>query len=162
MTNPAGPRKLDPAKLEAIHSLFADLPESVAERQSALQDIRQVFHEELAAAFEDSLNRFAAGLPHDSKEAKERNASHINGALRSVGLSIRDPKSGRPATLVVDTQDGEHPQVARYRLETRDEAGRVRRSLASRHGVPPLTLMPSAPWKEFWARRSRERGELGR
>lgn len=151
MTGSAQPPMLDHARLAAIRSLFKDLPDGFDERHAALKAIRDEFHDQLARNFEPVLNEYAQLLPQDTYDEKRKTASMINGLLRSVGLTIQD-KRGRAAVLYSDTHSAEHPEITRFRLEAKDEQGRVRRTGAWRY-MPSLTLMQEHPRQEYWAKR---------
>ncbi|MBX3396702.1 MAG: hypothetical protein KF841_15200 [Phycisphaerae bacterium] len=144
---------LNQAKLSAIRSLFKGLPDGFDERHAALKAIRDEFHTELARNFETILNEYAQLLPQDTYDEKRKTASMINGLLRSVGLTIRND-NGQAALLVVDTLGDADPNVSRFRLEWRDDEGRVRRT-GTKQYLQELTLMQEHPRQDFWAKRMR-------
>src|SRR5437870_4506662 len=109
---------IDPQKVAQICALFEHLPEGLEERHARLEQIRNLFHEQVALALQGPLNQYIAQLPQDTLEEKSKVAGYVNGIHRSCGLAIRDPKSGRCALLVTDSQDAERPEVARYRFDT--------------------------------------------
>lgn len=154
----ADPKTLASEKLHAIQSLFTDLPSDLHDRAVTIARIRDAFHSQVAISMQDTLNQYITEQPQETFEDKDHVAVLVNSTLRSVGLTIECPKTGRPALLVVDTQDEKHPDVSRYRFKVWDERGRATRTLNTRNQLPELTLMPEQPRKEFWAKRRRDSG----
>ena len=146
----------DESQRTAIHSLFRNLPGDFSGRLAALVRIRDIFHEEIAVSMTAALNEHFNGLPQDTLSEKRQTAAYINGALRSIGLTIREPKTGLPGLLVVDVQaskkDGQ--EISRFRLEVRDEAGEVSRPLCARY-LPEFSFMQDRQRKEYWKKRQR-------
>jgi hypothetical protein len=145
--------KLSPDKREQIKSLLLDLPEAFQDRLSAVKAVRDTFHEEAVAAMTAPLNEHFAPLPQDTGKEKSETASYINGTLRSIGLTIRCPKTSLPATLVADFQDGAHQDISRFRLEVRDEQGKKIRTFSGRY-LPELSFMQDHQRREFWRKRA--------
>lgn len=143
--------QLDPSRTAAIQSLFKNLPDGFQERHAALKAIRNEFHACLARHFEEAMNVYAQQLPQNTLDEKRTTASIINGLLRSVGLTIRN-ENGRAALLVVDTLGPADPEVSRFRLEWRDDGGKVHRT-GTKQYLEELTLIQEHPWQEFWAKR---------
>ena len=128
---------------------------------AALRTLRTAFHEELAAAFDPVLNQYVRSEPQHTAEDCSDLASLINEHARLLGLSLRCPRSGRPATLVVDREGkGSDPDLPRWRLQITDDRGRRQRHLNSR-SLPDLELMPAPPRIEGQSRVERLRKHDG-
>jgi hypothetical protein len=97
---------------------------------AALRRLRAAFHEEVAEAFAPVFNNALAASPHDDIETKRTLCSAANETLKSLGLAIRDPKTGNPAIVVADFRSADE-DAGRFRLEVREPGGRVIRTLSS-------------------------------
>jgi hypothetical protein len=95
-----------------------------------LRRLRTLAHEELAAAFESRFNAALQEMPQQDVDAKRLLCASANETLKSLGLSIRDPKTGLSAILVADTRSADDDR-GRFRLEVRHPDGRVVRTLSS-------------------------------
>jgi hypothetical protein len=146
-----------PEMLAAVQALFRDLSPTLPHRHEQLQSLRAMFHSELARALQQPLNAHIAELPQNTYEDKVSVATYVNELLRNVGLSIKDPKTGRRAILLADREDGAHPDIARFRMEVRDDNGRATRTFTTRHQLPELTLIADAPRKTAWTKRIDDR-----
>jgi hypothetical protein len=138
----------------AIRSLFQDLPGGFSERLSAVVKLRDIFHEEIALAMTAPLNEYFGGLAQDTAAEKTQTATHINGTLRSLGLTIREPKTQLPALLVTDVQASKKDthEISRFRLEVRDENGQISRPLCARY-LPELSFMQDRQRRDYWKKR---------
>jgi hypothetical protein len=115
---------LDPKRQAALKSLMADLPERYADRYAAIQNIRHAFHREMALVLQPVLNEHIPGRPQDSAKERQELAAWINEQLRNIGLAVKCGKTGRPASIVVDSQDRAHSDITRFRFSTRSENGK--------------------------------------
>lgn len=120
------------------------------QRLNSLSESRRLFYEELANASEAPFNAIMGEKDRGDLESRRALASWANERLRSLGLTVRCPRTGRPGILVVDTRDPDDT-VGRYRIEVREPSGRMIRTLSSRT-LPHLTLMEDSPRGESFAR----------
>ena len=145
--------------------VLADLPEDYPVYFKAASELRHHFHTELAAGLQTRLNRHLQGMAQETYDEKRALATWVNEQLRSLGLAIKCPKTGRPGSLLADFKDSEG-DVSRFRLEVRDEHGGKTRIVVGRH-LAELELMEDAPRQEplaGWARKARAeaKGRPGR
>lgn len=120
------------------------------QRLNSLSESRRLFYEELAKASEAPLNAVIAEMDRGDLESRRALASWANERLRSLGLTVRCPRTGRPGILVVDTRDP-NDTVGRYRIEVREPSGRMIRTVSAR-ALPHLALMEDSPRSESFSR----------
>jgi hypothetical protein len=142
MTENYDSNAIDAAREEAIESLLTGLPETYEERYKALQNIRHAFHSKIASALQPLFNEYVAGKPQDSADERQELAGWINQQLRDLGLALECPITKRPASLIVDRQDREHPEITRFRYSLRDAKST---HTASRRFLGELELMEQNP-----------------
>jgi hypothetical protein len=142
---------IEPQRQAALRSLLGDLPESYAERYAAIQKIRHAFHREMASAVEAPLNAHVAHKPQTKPEERKDLAGWINQQLRDIGLAVRCPKTGNPASLIVDWQYADDPEIRRFRFAIRSESGKSCHT-AARRELPYLHLTEHAPRIEPFAK----------
>lgn len=121
------PRPSDPGGINrqaALQSLFNDLPKAAAPRREALQAIRTEFYAELARQARGPLNEFARDQPQSTQNERSDLATGINRTCRALGLAVTCPRSGLPATIVVDPKRHGDAVTLRYRFYTLDATGR--------------------------------------
>lgn len=123
---------------------------SLDERLAALLDARRAFHAELAAAATPVLNAMLQQRDDGLLESRRKLCSWVNETLRMFGLAIRCPKTGVPSIVIANPRDQDDDR-GRFRLEHRDEAGRVARTFSS-VDTPALDLMEDPPRREALAR----------
>lgn len=99
------------------------------------------FREKLATRYGPQLAAFLRSLPIETLAEKRAAVHAVNLRLRSLGLAIRDPKTGLASRLVA--HPGNHPERGRFQLELLGDP--PRRRTVSTPDVPPLTLMPEPP-----------------
>ena len=140
-----------------LRDFLAELPKeySAARREAAA--ISHAFHQELAAAIGPRLNEHLKTLRQESYEEKRTLAAWCNQELRSMHLCIRCPRTGREGILLADIVGGQY-DAPRFRIQTKDERGRVARTYASRE-LPSFELMEAAPRQEGQSRWRRHGGE---
>jgi hypothetical protein len=126
-----------------------------ARQLERLQQVRLAFQQELAAVAEPAFNAVLRSRDEDDLEVRRELASWANELLRSLNLAVRCGRTGRPATIVIDSR-GPEDASGRFRLELRDADGRVIRTLASK-ARPEFSLMPDPPRTESMARSYRRR-----
>jgi len=132
--------------IENTRVLLASLPPDYAASHAEIVAFRHSFQAELAHALQARLNEHIKTAPQDSYEEQHLLATWINRELRLLGLAIKDPKTGRPAIVVVDNQDAQHAKT-RFRLQVRDGSGRQIKTLASTR-MFDLALMEQYPREE--------------
>lgn len=126
-----------------LRSELAALPDCYETRAQAMLAARDAFHRELARALQPTLNSWLnSQLTGDSPAAYRELATRCNWQLHELGLAFRDPNSGQPCKLHVDTRK-DRLDEPRFQLHRRDDHGRPHRPLTSRR-LPVLTLMPDA------------------
>lgn len=86
----------------AIRNLFAALPKDYEDQFTTLRDLRHIFQEELARAFEPTLNHQVKIQPAQEEADRIGLTAQIDMDLDLLGLSILGPR-GRSARLLVDT-----------------------------------------------------------
>lgn len=128
-----------------LRSLMANLPAEYRGARDRLRQLSDIFHDELAAAFQPILQAKLASMPDDSLEDKRAVATWANGEVRHLGLAFRAP-TGAPARLVVDYTNGSTKQ-GRFRFDLGVHAGRQRRA-GVYHELPPIELMEEGPRHE--------------
>jgi hypothetical protein len=154
---------LEPERQAALKSLLAGLPETYPERYAALQKLRHAFHREIACSLEPVLNSHVAGRPQNSPDERKELATWINQQLRDIGLAVQCPKTKHPASLIVDWQYADDPEITRFRFAFRSDSGRSCHG-AARRELPYLQLTEHLPRIESLARfyRSRRQSDLER
>ena len=140
---------------KVFSTLLDRLPTDYTAAYPQLLELRSIFHHELASCMQARLNEHLTKLELDSYQQKQGIATWVNQQLREVGLAIRDPKTGRPATLVADTRDA-NDELGRFRFDVRDDDGRTRRTFTS-NTLPLLELMEDEVRREAFAKQQRSR-----
>lgn len=134
----SSPEEIDSRLREAARLMMQDLPDEFGQLCDRLRVARRIFHEELGRALASPLTEEAGKRPQDELHEKRTLASWLNDLVRSLGLAIECPKTGKPSTLIADWRDGEQ-DASRYRLQIIDDRGRQTRSYTSR-SLPVLKL----------------------
>lgn len=133
----------------SVASKLADLPQDFAARREALRALHLAARSAIAESFEAALNREASERPQQTYEDKKALAKWVNAELRELGLTVRCPKTGRPA--FVRGHAGGTPGVGRFHLEITDERGVQQRTVTSVN-LPYLNLeaddLARAPYGE--------------
>jgi hypothetical protein len=142
---------MEPQRQAALKSLFANLPETYADRYVALQNIRHAFHREMAVVLETALNAHVANKPQDTPQERKELTGWINQELRDVGLCVQCPKTKKPASLIVDRQYADDPEITRFRFAIRSETGKSCHT-GARRDLPYLQLMEHPPRIEPFAK----------
>jgi hypothetical protein len=124
---------IEPNRQASLELLLTDLPGDYTARYAAIQAIRHAFHREIAVALEPAINERVSQMPQDTPEERQNLASWINEQLRQIGLAAKCPVTGRPASIVVDRQDREHPEITRFRYGVRSEDGKYSHNATSRN-----------------------------
>jgi hypothetical protein len=146
--------------IEALRQTRQTLPNDYRKQYTALLEIRKLFHAEVASALAPVLNEYAKQQPQTTVDERRELAASINNDLRSLGMTLKCPKTGLPVTMIVDTQDAAHPDVSRFRLERRDDRGRKIRTFTS-GDLPDLELMEDPPRIEGGSRSFLDRRHQG-
>ena len=162
MTSSVGPDSLTPTQHQLINQLFSNLPTDFEARKSAIFRIQDEIHQAMATAIESSFNEYLSHEPRNSVEERKDFAAMINATLRKMSLAIKCPRSGRAATLIVDTQDADHPDISRFRLQVKDPNGKWRRTTTFTDLPLPLTFIPVLERSELESRAAKSNGERGR
>jgi anti-sigma factor RsiW len=163
MTDTGKDEGLGPERTVALESLLANLPGDYARRYAAIAQIRHAFHRHIASLLEEALNEQVTGMPQDTIEERKALTSWINAQVREIGLAVKCPVTKRPAALIVDRQNRDHPDITRFRFALRTEDGRSSHTAASRN-LPRLELTEQRPRVESLARgyRGRSSRDLSR
>lgn len=115
---------------------------SYAELVMRLRDAQQAFHEAVAERFAPALNSHLGGLPSDRHTEKQAIARDVNADLRSLGLAIACPKTGKPAVLLASP--GHEPSKGRFQIGLIDALATNRARHSSSVALPVLSLRPRA------------------
>ena len=134
---------LSPRQQALIAELFSEPSDDFATQQTHSLHVRQALFTAMGEALQSSLNDHLSRQPQSGIDDRRALAAEVNRCLRSLSLAVKCPRTGRPAILVVDTVDGDHPDVSRFRLQITDDQGRRRRTLTSLELPLPLSLMPA-------------------
>ena len=148
MTDTDEPTRWQQAVKEHMESMNGS-PEEVLKE---LNDMRHAFHDELARKASPALTSLIAEKDDETLKTRRSICSWANGQLRTLGLSVRCPKSEIPSILVADPRDREDER-GRFRLEHQTEKGRSTKTFSSVH-APALELMEDPPRREPLAGRS--------
>jgi hypothetical protein len=127
-----------------------DLPFEYAECYRALVELSHDFRQEVADVLQPRLNRQLQTMAQDTYEEKRLLASWVNNELHQIGLAIKCPKTGKPATLVADIRGG-RTDSSRFRLDVRNDDGRHIRTVTVNQ-LPELELIEDEPRREGLAR----------
>lgn len=134
----------------AIRDVLSELPVNYEESHRLLSAFRSVVLDEMAATLQPRLTKHLSQIPQETYVQKQAVASWVNHELRSLGLAIRCPKTGKPAILVADLR-GDDDSGSRFRLEIRADDGRRTRTYSSKE-LPALDLMADAVREEPFAK----------
>lgn len=140
-TQPAG--SLGPGLRETLRRTLANLPRDYFSAAETVRALRAVFQAEIASAMEPRFNEHIRAQPRHDYDDKRTLAGWINRELRDLGLSVRCPDSGRPATLLADYR-ADSGRESRFRIETIDAKGHRRRTFTSAD-LPYLGLRGAVP-----------------
>lgn len=153
------------AKLKQIVTLVGERDrDSYEALRQRLIDARKLFHELLAERLTPAFNGHLAALPHETLEEKQALTRHANAEMRSLGLAIKCPRTGRPAMLHADR--GRDPDTGRFQVALIGSDGERARTVSA-NSLLALELMGHPERREgaaqYWAeriarRRPRERG----
>lgn len=135
---------LSPRQQALIAELFSETSDDFAAQQAHSHCVRQALFTAMGEALQRSLNEHLSRQPQSSMDDRRALAAEVNRCLRSLSLAIKCPRTGRPAILVVDTADGDHADVSRFRLQITDDLGKRRRTLTDINLPLPLSLMPAS------------------
>ena len=142
-----------PTLEEKIKELTAGLPADYDGLSAALTEIHHAYRQNLADSLTPALTVKIQEKPHAGYEDKKELAKFVNAELRKYGLTIKCPKTGRPASLGADP--GNHPAEGRFHLLTEAEDGKKVRTL----NTPQLStllegfeLMPDDPDRKRWGK----------
>lgn len=159
--DPAVKKDVDPEKSISpiVQTLFSAVPQTT-KIDDVLLGLKQLGHEfksAVAARLQPALNFHLQGLSHESYSEKQEIASWVNAQLHDLGLAIKCPKTGKPATLIADVRGGDD-EYSRFRLDIRGDDGRHLRTYSSRE-LPELEIIENEPRVEGLARgRTRQVG----
>ena len=159
MTVPSdSPSPIDADKQKALESMFDGLPADRAGRRAALQAIRSAFYAGLARHAQPALNEFARNEPQSTQDERSDLATTLNRMARGLGLAVACPRTGLPATIVVDAQRRGDTVTLRYRFYTVSAAGH-RSATCTCYDLPELELCQAPSRVEPLAKGFRDRGE---
>jgi hypothetical protein len=123
---------------------------------SRFQTATHVFRTRIAELLEGPLNDHLRSLPQETPSEKQALATWVNAQLRTLGLAVRCPKTGRPSALISDVKES-GSRIGRFRTENRDENGLKVRPWTSTH-LPLLELLEDDPRLEplvAWTQRAK-------
>lgn len=134
----------------SLRELIELMPADYDRRSSGLRSLRHAFHDEIAVALAPAFNASLRERDQESLDSRRDLAVWAGEQLRALGLGVRCPRTHRPAHLTVDLRDRDDDK-GRFRLEYRDESGRLVRTLSSAW-LPEFVLVEQAPRLEVFAR----------
>jgi hypothetical protein len=105
----------------------------------------------LAETLAPVLNAQLQSLPQETYEQKRSLASWTNHELHQLGLTIKCPRTGKPAILLADLRS-QDDDTGRFRLEVRGDGSRRVRTYCGAE-LPDLELMEEPPRRETFAGR---------
>lgn len=146
---------------EGIRVLLRGAPAGFEQRYAKFAALRAAFHQELSIALEPAFNEFAKQLPRDTIQDRNDLAVEVNGRLRTLGLTLKCPRTGKPAIIITDRHDPDRPEESRFRLQVQGEDGRRQRTVTSKE-LFSLDLMPDPGRVESFARGYRKPPDRGR
>lgn len=142
-----------PTLEEKIKELTEGLSADYDGLSAALTEIHQAYRQNLADSLTPALTVKMQEKPHAGYEDKKELAKFVNAELRKYGLTIKCPKTGRPASLGADP--GNHPAEGRFHLLTEAEDGKKVRTV----NTPQLStllesfeLMADDPDRKRWGK----------
>jgi hypothetical protein len=159
MTSSGSSRDEDVA--EKLNQLMHTLPEEPSQRLIEAQRLRLLFHERLALAVQPAVNGIASQHKSGCPENERNFAAELNDKMRMLGLTFREPRSLRPARLVVDTRGSEQGGDTRFRYCIRTDKGYWTNTNSSQD-IPVLEVVPASPREENLARSVRAKKDFGR
>lgn len=127
---------------KGLARLFEGLPDDFEARRDAIVQLRTRFHEMIAELIEPGLNAWLRLRNPQSLDDRKALCKRLNSELSNLGLAIRCPKTGRPASIHAEAQDGERVGSSRFRLLIRSSHPVLRTSMS--YQLPVLQLMPDA------------------
>lgn len=111
-------------------------PKKFDERYKYLQQISEVFHQEIALCLELSLNDYLKAQTQDLLNPQM--ADRLNALFKDLHVAPRCPRSHRPATITMD-EPGTSPK-GRFGFVSEDEKGQHYRTHSQRN-LPQYELM---------------------
>ena len=114
---------LEPPKQAALEKLFADLPEDFEQRQEALERLRRAFLLQLVAKYRDQFWEQVRPQPQLSRHNRLSLTTAMRERLQRLGLSLAEPTTGRPGTLVVNDSSPDTRGVPSYQLVVHNDRG---------------------------------------
>ncbi len=137
---------------EQIDRLVSEMPADYPQAAVWAAQITQAFRDRMAEVLQPRLKSHLTSMPADSLEEKRNLATWVNGELHKLGMTIRCPKTGRPAVLYADFQDAEHETVTRFRTTTSSADSRGSRRTTVSQDLPTLDIMPTPVRPERFSR----------
>ena len=132
-----------------IRQLLKGLPNNFDKQIDFAQQIRSEFQEELAKSLQAGFAQYVSSQPRETFVDKGNLAKSINMMLRSVGLGVRDPKTGLVASIGAESR-GAADEGCRFRLLISTIGGERSRSSLRDDEVLGLTLAPDDEWKRWY------------
>lgn len=137
--------------LERMLALLAEPAQTFAQAAENAREARRMLDTHLAEQLAKVLNRQIEGWPQATVQDKRAIAQSLNAELRSVGLAVREPKTGEPSRLHVDPREG----GGRFQFEVYGSESRRRPTSSTR--LSEVTLCTAPPrregWREYWRSR---------
>lgn len=109
------------AAAAALEMAITALPRDYASRRNSLGQLHDAIRTEIAIALQPSLNEHLKTMPHETYEDKKALAIWVNAQLRGLGLAVKDPKSGKPSSLLGDR--GNRHAFGRFKFRYQTDAG---------------------------------------
>lgn len=114
----SSPTKHGSSRLELLDALMKTVPADLNYEQQIqeFKSLSESFRQKIASNVLPALKREIESKTISTIENKKDLVKWVNSELRPLGLSIRHPKTGLPATFVADP--GNHPETGRFQLRS--------------------------------------------
>jgi hypothetical protein len=150
----SGDRSELEAQLASVVDLLANGSElKIGELDVRLLNARVLFNEAVAELYCAPFNAYLQSSPQRTVDEKRQLSREANDKLRTLGLAIRCPRTGRAAWLLADAGGG---PGGRFQLSLASQVPK-RRKTVSFAALPSLTLVPRPERQEPFLRPWTER-----
>lgn len=144
--------------VNGLRKVLREMPDDYCLAGDIAEQLRHLFHAELAEAIQPRLNAHLKQMPQSTLPERQALATWLHGQLHDrLGLAVRCPRTSHPALLITDRVYADKDYL-RWRLHVTDPAGGSTKTYLSSK-LPELDLMENPPRKETFSKGSRrERG----
>jgi hypothetical protein len=146
---------------QLLRQLMQQLPDEPSELIHKARQLRQKFHDELARSVQPAVNALSNDHAPGCLEDDRDFVAKLNDQMRSLGLTFREPRTLKPARLVVDTSGPENGERTRFRYCVRSPSGNWT-NINSSYNVPVLDVIAAPAREENLSRSVRSRNIDGK